>query len=208
MNKALIFDDKIGFYGKNLPIIKRLIREAFFMALIQLFVISPSQAQKHPKKAVDQKPSIQFSDQEILKKSQISYRAEGGFTGVISYGVIISCSDGKISVLKSVYDPKLVNEDHKRYELGAMTHEKYLQLWRTLQKMNVFVTKDVPGPKEDILEEFTFSFNVKVGETSRQFQVFGINRPEASRLFAFKNVIDQSADMNSFWNSAEAVVKK
>ncbi len=192
---------------KKTAILRRLFREAVYMVIIQLLVISPSQA-KSRKAQPAPTPQIRFTDAEILKQSQISYRAEGGFTGIISYGVIMSCSEGKISILKSVEDPQLVNDDHKRYELATISQEKYLALWKTLLNMNIFVTKDVADPKLDIMDEFTFNFNVRVGVTDHQFKVYGIDRPEASRLFAFKSLIDESVNMAGFWNSTSAVAQK
>lgn len=193
--------------SKNIHIYRRLFREAFFMALIQILVASPSAAQRNHKKVQPAAVQIQFSDKEILHQSQISYRAEGGFTGVTSYGVILSCVDGKVSVLKSLNDPKLTNRNHKMIELKTMDKEQYLNLWNTLQRMNVFVTQNAPDPKLDILDEFTFTFNIKAGDREHQFRVYGINRPESSRHFAFKNVIDKFSDMNSFWNSHQSIAR-
>jgi len=207
MEKMPNFIDKNALTCKKMQLINKLIKEAVFVALVQLLVYSPTQAQRHHKKPEPTPLPIQFSNEEILKNSQVSYRAEGGFSDVISYGIIISCVDGKISVFKSIHDPKLVDEDHKRFELGSMTHEKYIALWKKLANMNVFIAKDVPDPKEDILEEFTYSFHVKIGKKENQFNVYGIQRPAASHLFAFKSLIDKSADMESFWNSGERVVQ-
>lgn len=208
MKKTCNSDEKTRVSSNKLQVLNKALKEAVFIAFIQLLVYSPAHAQHKQKQPLPTRPKIQVSDKEILKKSQVAYRAEGGFTGVISYGVIIGCVEGKISVLKSIHDPKLVDPDHKKFELGSMTHEKYLNLWHTMEKMNVFGTNDIPDPKLDIMDEFTFTFNVKVGDKENQFRVFGIDRSEASRHFAFKSIIDKTTDMDSFWNSEPAVAQK
>src|SRR4051812_31659944 len=55
----------------------------------------------------DENNKIQFSNDELLEKSQISYAADGGFTGVRSFSVIISCVNGRISTLKTIRNPRV-----------------------------------------------------------------------------------------------------
>src|SRR5260221_6338209 len=122
-------------------------------------------------------PAIHISDSEILKKSQVSYRADGGFTGINSYGVIISCVHGRISVLKSLHDP------HRPaafiHQKGTMSKNEYLQLWKGLKKQKVFFASNIPEPKGDIADQFTVSFEASAGDHKNEFKVHGIGRPEA-----------------------------
>src|SRR5262245_28893050 len=70
---------------------------------------------------------------DVLQRSQIAYRAEGGFSGVESYGVIISCVKGEVSVMSSIHDPRIPDgEPIRRFE--HMNAEKYLALWNSLVK--------------------------------------------------------------------------
>lgn len=147
------------------------------------------------------------SDSELLKESQISYRAEGGFTGVESYGVIISCVKGKISVMKSIHDPRLKNEAARVRQLGNMNQNDYLRLWGDLQRQAFFKMRDSNPLTMDINDEFTNYFIAKVGGKSHKFEVVGISRPEASRYYALRERIDQSVNMKSLWSSHENLAR-
>lgn len=151
---------------------------------------------------------VEFNADDIIQKSQISYRAQGGFTSINSYGVILSCVNGKISVLKSITDPNLNTNGGRIHELAEMDQDQYLALWDKLHKVSALNAKNVPNPRLDILEEFTHTFHLQVGDQSHQFQVYGINRPEASRHFAIKTIIDQAANMKSMWNSHQTLAHR
>jgi len=189
----------------------RLVKEGIMFLWVQLLVVAsahvaPTNAEKSA--APDLVKYTQVARKDILKQSQVSYRAEGGFSGVISYGVIISCVEGKISVLKSIHDPRLTNSDSRKREIGKMSQKEYLALWNKLQKISVLNTRNAPDPRLDILDEFTLTFNVNVGKKRNSFQVYGIGRPEAARQFAVKSLIDTAAHMDSLWNSRQSTAKK
>lgn len=148
----------------------------------------------------DEQAEIKISDKEILKESQISYRAEGGFTGVQSYGVILSCVNGKVSVMKSIYDPRLSSEKSRTREIGSMELEKYVRLWNNMDQQALFKMQDSPLPKMDIADEFTLHFYAKAGKNLHQFQVVGISRTEAARYFAIRKLIDDAVQMQALWN--------
>jgi hypothetical protein len=149
-----------------------------------------------------------LSNSALLRDSQISYRAEGGFSGVESYGVIISCVRGKISVLKSLYNPKLGTSRSRIRQIGSMDKKTYLNLWAHLKKHSVVAMKDCPQPSEDIHDEFTVSFHTKVGGQTHKFKVYGIGRPEASRYFALRCLIDTAANMKSIWDIHEGLAMR
>jgi len=146
-------------------------------------------------------PKITLDRESLLESSQVSYRAEDGFTGVHSYGVIISCVKGKISVMKSIYDPRLPDSQSRIRQLGSMDEQSYLALWDNLKNNAIFRMQDAPQPAEDISDEFTVSFFAKVGGSLHQFRVYGISRPDASRYFAIQKLIDDSVQMASLWNA-------
>lgn len=149
-----------------------------------------------------------LSKQSILKQSQISYKAQGGFTGVESYGVLISCSGGKISVLKTLRDPRLGQKEGHLRQAGTLDTNAYLRLWESLSRLSLFSTPDAPQPKMDILDEFTFMFEAQAGSQRHGFKVYGISRPEAARHFAIKNAIDMAAGMDSLWHTHQSLAKK
>src|SRR6185369_11388809 len=91
-----------------------------------------------------QEANLNISDREILKSSQISYRAEGGFTGVRSYGVILSCVNGHVSVLKSILDPRLPSSKASTRQIGTMSTDQYVQLWDNLDRQALLKMKDAP----------------------------------------------------------------
>lgn len=148
------------------------------------------------------------SERQILAESQISYRAEGGFTGVESYGVIISCVKGKISVMKSIYDPRLQKDNARMRALGSMDKEEYVQLWKDLERQAFFKMRDSSPLTMDIADEFTNHFVAKVGDRTHKFDVVGISRPEASRYFALRERIDQSVAMKTLWSTYSRLSKR
>jgi len=146
-------------------------------------------------------PQVPLSTKEILKQSQISYQAEGGFSGIRSYGVHISCVGGKISTLCSIIDPRITKSDTKPiYRKGTMDIDTYLALWHKMNNMAVFHKKDAPDPKRDILDEFTLNFTVQAGDKSNSFKVYGLSRPEAAQYYALRTLIDRSTQMTALWN--------
>ncbi len=184
-----------------------------FIMILQINGIPPTYAgpfrtlidsvQRAPQKQYENS----ITNQDILKESQISYRADGGFSTVESYGVILSCVNGKVSVLKSINDPRLpASKSHSR-EVEAMDPDKYLELWDNLDRQAMFRMENGPRPKEDIRDEFTVHFYAKVGEKLHEFNVYGISRPEAARYFAVRKIIDNSVNMAGFWNTHHDVAQ-
>ena len=189
----------------------RLVKEAIILIWIQLLVISPNHAgfwKKAEKPQKANEPISLISNKKILKDSTISYRATGGFTGVKSFNVIMSCKDGKISLLKTIHNPLRNRRRPTLRERGRMDYVAYLRLWEYFQKQQIFKVKDAPEPKRDIVDEFTFHFEVRIGKKKNTFKIYGISRPEAARYFAFKNLIDQASDMASLWDQHGALAKK
>ncbi|MFN0118409.1 MAG: hypothetical protein ACKVQC_08995 [Elusimicrobiota bacterium] len=138
---------------------------------------------------------------QLIQNSQISYRAEGGFSKAESYGVIISCVDGKVSTLTSIYDPRFSTANSKLRKIGSMSTEDYLDLWASLNRQALFQSVDAPEPKKEQLDEFTVTFFAKIGDDLHNFKVKSIKRPEASRYFALQNLIDRAAQMQVLWQS-------
>jgi hypothetical protein len=99
---------------------------AFSLMMIGQLQAGPFQ---HLIEAKKQQAFPRPSEEELLEESQLSYRAEGGFTGVESYGVIISCVKGKVSILKSIHDPRLEKDNARIRQIGTMDQNEYLQLW-------------------------------------------------------------------------------
>lgn len=182
---------------KFFHIMKILFRESLFILWIQLLGFNLNQAH-----AVDE-----FNDhsEQILNRSQISYSADGGFTGVNSYSVIISCVDGKISVLKTISDPRV--KDKNIYEKSTMDRSAYLALWDNLERMQVFNKKDGKKPSFDVLDEFTTSFSFKIGDKTSQFEAFACSRPECAQYFAIQNLLDKTVQMNRLWDTHQTLVR-
>src|SRR5262245_11337333 len=112
----------------------------FWILFLTILVctLTPSQARMSNKNFKSQsidKPILIISEKDILKDSQISYRADGGFTGIKSYGVIISCVNGKISTLKSFHDPHRYPGPLR--QKGSMDRMTYLKLWDSLKRQQV-----------------------------------------------------------------------
>jgi hypothetical protein len=135
----------------------------------------------------------------LLANSQISYQADGGFTGVESYGVIISCVKGHVSVLKSLCDLHASADARHLRQIGTMNSEDYLRLWANLSRQNVLALKDAPPLNCDSLDEFTTRFVFKVGNQSHHISTQAISRPEVSRYFALRSLIDRSVQMEGLW---------
>ncbi len=150
--------------------------------------------------AVDDGAEVRFTNADLLKNSQISYRAEGGFSEVQSYGVILSCVNGKISVLKSISDPRLSDKSALVHDVSSMSPSAYLSLWDSLDRQAVFRMTDAPEPKIDIADEFTITFNAKIGSARNEFHVVGISRPVAARYYAIRALIDDAVHMKALWN--------
>ncbi len=150
--------------------------------------------------SVDAPQNIEISDKDILKESQLSYRAEGGFTGVQSFGVILSCVNGRVSVMKSIYDPRLSADKARTREIGTMKTSEYLDLWNNLDRHAMLKMDSAPLPNKDLNDEFTVHFYAKAGKLLHQFDVVGISRPEAARYFAVRKLIDESVQMGALWN--------
>lgn len=171
----------------------------FLIFALQWGVVSPTYA------------NSALEEKEIIRESQLSYRAEGGFTGVESFGVILSCVNGQVSVMKSINDPRLSPQQAHMREVGTMNIIKYLDLWKDLDRSAVLSMADAPLPKTDIRDEYTVHFYAKLGESFHQFDVNGITRPEVSRYFAIRKLIDDSVQMQALWathqNTAKALGK-
>lgn len=142
-----------------------------------------------------------LSDNAILKDSELAYNAEGGFTGVQSYGVILSCVNGRVSVLKSIYDPRLSPEKAKTREIATMDPKKYLALWRNVDRHAIFKFSNCPQPTREIYDEFTVRFTARVGKKCHRFEVAGISRPIAARYYAIRELIDASVRMEALWDA-------
>ena len=142
-------------------------------------------------------PKIATDPASLLARSQISYRAEGGFSGVESYGVIISCVNNQISVLESIHDPRVPSEPMRR--LGHMTPDEYLALWDSLIRQAALKLPDGPTIKQDVLDEFTVTFTAGVMDQTHQFRAQALSLPECARYQAIRSVIDNAVDMASLW---------
>ena len=187
---------------KRLKLIKTIFHVTPALLMVLNFPVSSHAGpfQKLINSTYRESSTLLFSPEELIKESQISYRADGGFTGIESYGVIISCVNGKISVLKSIADPNLGNGQNVVRQLGTLDQQTYLALWDTLDNHAMFRMNDAPQPKHEIADEFTVTFFAKVGGAHHKIQVPGIRRPEVSRYFALLSIIDNAADMKSLWN--------
>jgi hypothetical protein len=135
----------------------------------------------------------------VLARSQVSYRAEGGFSGVESYGVIISCVGGDISVLASIHDPRLPSEPMRK--IGKITPERYIELWNGLIRQASARMGDGPVLDRDVLDEFTVTFNLSVGEKTHRFRAQGLSLPECSRYQAVRALIDDTVQMAELWKA-------
>ena len=195
----------------NFPKASRLVKEAVVFGIIQLLIIGPNNAafwNKSKKTAIKPAPPVQFTNQEVLKNSFISYRATGGFTGVQSYSVLISCVEGRISVLKTIRNPKYNKKDPTIRQRTKMSHRDYLNVWNHLRRQNIFRVQSAPDPKHDITDEFTYYFDARVGEHTNKFKIYGMSRPSGSRYFALKSLMDKSTNMASLWNRHTNLARK
>jgi hypothetical protein len=187
---------------RNIEMTALYIGRTFPVLIMALAISLPLQAKSNKTTDLSEKNQPSFTDQEILKNSQISYHADGGFTGVRSYGVIISCVNGKISTLKSIHNPGRQGASRQK---GTMDHASYIRLWKSLKRQRAFTAQNVPAPKHDIRDEFTIDFEARVGSEKNAFRVYGIGRPEASHQFAIKTLIDSAARMQAFIGDRQKV---
>jgi len=190
---------------------KRFLKEMAILFLVQLLVVAPNHAGFWNKsKPVTKTDSfvLTFSDKEIMKNSFLSYKAVGGFSSIRSYNVMISCKNGKISVLKSIHNPKRNKRSPTIRQRGSMPKQEYLALWHRLNRQRVFNLPDAPDPKRNLHDEFTFHFQARVGKYENNFKVYGVHRPEAARYFCIKNLLDSASDMSSLWYRHGALAKK
>ncbi len=136
----------------------------------------------------------------VLARSQVSYRAEGGFSGVESYGAIVSCVNGEISIMASIHDPRSKNGEPTR-KICHMTQERYLALWNDLVKQAGLKLSDGPALRRETLDEFTVTFNLSVGDETHQFRAQGLSLPECARYEALRSTIDDAAQMADVWKA-------
>lgn len=192
----------------GMTILKTLLREIFFVVWIQLLVFGNSPSILEAKPRTDKTHVVHvtktIAKKDILAKSELAYRATGGFSEVNSYTVILSCVNGKISSYRAVR-----NNRHGIFrKTGTMTQQAYLNLWDNMLRRKIFEMKDAPTPRQDILDEFTVNFEAKVGDASNKFSAYGCSRPEASPYFALRNLIDQAANMQVVWNLHHSIARK
>jgi hypothetical protein len=185
-----------------------LLREIFFVVWIQLLVFGNSYSIVEAKPRLDKTHVVHITKvidkKDLLAKSELSYRATGGFSEVNSYTVILSCVNGKISTFRAVR-----NNRHGIFRKpGTMSQEAYLNLWDNMLRRKVFEMKDAPTPRQDILDEFTVHFEAKVGDATNKFAAYGCSRPEAAPYFAIRNLIDQAADMKIVWDLHNNIARK
>jgi len=190
----------------------RIQKELILFVLVQFLVSGSSQAflfkRKNDIKKGPPKQIAKIDEKALLKSSHISYRAVGGFTGVKSFSVLISCVDGRVSILKTIHNPKGIPNRPTLRHNGAMTTKAYMEFWDNLVKQQIMQIPDCPDPRQEILEEFTFHFEARVGDEKHSFRSYGLTRPEASRYFALKNLIDSVADMASLWDRHGKIAQK
>ena len=136
----------------------------------------------------------------VLARSQVSYRAEGGFSGVESYGAIISCVNGEVSVMASIHDPRSKNGEPTR-KICHITPERYVVLWNSLVRQAGLKLGDGPTLRRETLDEFSVTFILSVGDTSRQFRAQGLSLPECARYEALRSTIDEAAQMAEVWKA-------
>ena len=144
-------------------------------------------------------PRIATDMASLLARSQISYRAEGGFSGVESYGVIISCVNNQVSVMASIHDPRVPSEPMRK--LSHMSTDKYLALWDSLVRQAALKLDDGPVIDHDVLDEFTVSFTVSVMDQTHQFRAQALSLPECARYQAVRSLIDDAVDMAALWKT-------
>lgn len=193
----------IQFFSRKKP--KFLLISAVLFALSMNVGHSASSRKNTP----PQKPvtADTLDEGTLLRKSQISYRAEGGFSKVQSYSVIISCVDGKISTLATIHDPHLGADKGTLHQTGTLDKDQYLRLWKSAAQMGVQSKKDAPPLKQDILDEFTVTFDVQAGNWNHRFSAAGISRREASSYFAIRSLLDQYAQTAWLWDQYQELTK-
>jgi hypothetical protein len=183
----------------HMKLIKLVVREGFFILWLQVLMAGNSY---QARAAAPQLPN----QSEILAKSQLSYQAEGGFTNVKSYSVLITCVDGKISTLKSMHNPAGKHREPIRIS-GTMSSRDYLELWKSASRQGVLSLQDAPAPRAERLDQFTIHFEASAGSSKNKFKVFACSRPEVSRYYSLRNLLDQAVNMQSLWNAQENLAR-
>jgi len=90
---------------------------------------------------------------------------------------------------------------------GSISVNDYVHLWGSLLRQNIFNTDNGKEPRMDILDEFTLHFEARVGRKNNKFHVYGHHRPEASKYFAIRSLIDHTAKMPRLWKTHKKVAK-
>lgn len=144
-------------------------------------------------------PPLPDDAKSVLARSQVSYRAEGGFSGVESYGVIISCVGGEVSMMASIHDPRLPSEPMRK--IGRISPERYLELWNALLRQASVRMTDGPILDRDVLDEFTVTFNLSVSDRNHRFRAQGLSLPECARYQAVRSLIDDTVQMADLWKA-------
>jgi len=188
-------------------ILRVILKDLLFTLWIQLMAASPNMAKTQTAVVPPKTPlKIEYvGRREILKNSMISYRAVGGYTGVKSYSVVISCVNGKISALSSINDPRIKEVLRRKSD---MTKDSYVMLWKNLNRLAILEKRDAPNPKRDILDQFTINFEVKAGSKQNQFKVVGCSRPEAAQYFAIRSLLDKAVGMDNLWDSQQKLASR
>ena len=146
--------------------------------------------------------------EKIKKKSQISYRADLKGASIRSYGVIISCIDGKVSAIRSLYDPSLASDPRPIRQIVDLDLDQYLNLWDSLIRRGALDMKDRPPSTLPHSEESSVHFLLSLGKDTHEFSVTDLNRPEMATFLALQSLIDRTADMRSLWDSYQRTVKR
>jgi hypothetical protein len=139
------------------------------------------------------------SDDTLLERSQLSYRAEGELANSEAYGVIISCVKGQISVLTSVHNPRLPNEPIRR--VGRLAPERYLKLWNDLERAGLYELRDNLQDEKRSVGGFSVAFNMAAGADARQFRAQGLALPESFRYRIVRSLIDEAAQVAAVWEA-------
>ena len=175
------------------------------------FFISPVLAttlEKNIETSDYKKTRKHVAENSILKNSQISYRATGDGPGVQSFGVIISCVDGKISILKSLRDPDINHSLPQIRQIGNISQKEYLNLWRNLEELKFWNMDDAKDPTDLGTHHFTTEFFVKLDQKMHKFKVKDLDRPEFSSYLTIQKLIDKTANMQTLWDSYHSLASK
>lgn len=175
---------------------------------MQILMVAPNHAWFGVAQAEEPVGQTVAAKKEILKYSHISYRALGGFTGAESYGVLVSCIEGKISVLKSIHNPRFAKDRQTLRQIGTMSQGDYLDLWNTLHRQRAFEIANAPPPTQDLRDEFTYYFEIKAGPHTNAFDIYGMSRPAGARYHALRSVIDRAVNMSALWREHNQLAKR